>query len=137
MSAIRWPPRPLQVLLPVGLLLVAGWSSVVAWNYYRPATDEEKRIVGTWRVSHPGSEIDFELTEARTLVTAGALQSGKWTLEGDVFIYHSGNFLSEMRQVLNAIGSERGVRLTFDDDGNITATPPSGGKAAHWERVQK
>ena len=127
-SRRRGKPSLILLIISACVLTVIGIS---LWQIFRPLSDMEKRLVGTWRNTTNPAVFTFH---ADRTSTAPGFPRGNWHMIGDT-LYTPDSFIDEaVRTVLRRRINTAAV-LTFSDDDHITVVTQSNDYTCHWERV--
>lgn len=124
----RSPRRKIVVVASLCLLLAV---SAMAWIIWRPLTDSEQRLVGTWRnTTNPAV---FTFHSDRTISALG-FPNGSWHMH-DNKLYTPDSFITQSIRTLLGRQLDDSSALTFIDDNNISVFTPINGGTCTWQRI--
>ena len=117
-----------RVVLLALLCLPFAFVFSVAWPFLRPLTENEQRLVGTWRNTTNPAVFTFH---ADRTITSPGHPTTKWCFKNDRLRTTEDFFLGMVQLTLHGKSRVEPVELEFRVDDHISVN----GGAAQWQRV--
>ena len=119
--------------IAVGAFGLLFFIATLTWIAYRPLTDVENRMVGTWRnTTNPGV---FTFHADRTMTGRG-FPPGAWYCQGNT-LYTPDSFIAETFRTLLRQNIDTSSELTFQDDNTVSVFTSINGGTCKWQRVSE
>ena len=122
--------KPSLALLVIGACVLAV-IGISLWQIFRPLSDMEKRLVGTWRNTTNPAVFTFH---ADRTSTAPGFPRGNWHMI-DNTLYTPDSFFDEAIRTILRRRVDTAAVLTFSDNDHITVVTQSNNFTCQWERV--
>ncbi len=119
-------------LLVVSVVIFVLIILMVVFLRGQPLSPTEKRLIGTWRNSV--TNVTFTFHPDRSVSRPGVRLPHKWSVSKGTL--YTQNPVNTVKQIFRQ-GGDTSMRITFDDDDNITAVYPLNGGTAYWQQVPR
>lgn len=122
-----------RVVLLALLCLPFAFVFSVAWPFLRPLTENERRLVGTWRNTTNPAVFTFHAD--RTITSPGHPPT-TWCLYDDRLCTTEELRGKVARRLLGGNGADSSAELVFEDDDQISVLRRPGYGKHRWQRVK-